>query len=93
MSFRCFLWLEEEEGRGRNRDFEENGEDGRGLREEGRGIGGWATGLGGEERDLEKEETMTLRRTKTGLGEGRKRDFEKEKKGNRESCDSKAVFR
>ena len=41
---------EEEEGRGRNRDFEENGEDGRGLGEDGRGIGG-------RQRDLERTGT------------------------------------
>ena len=41
---------EEEEGRGRNRDFEENGEEGRGLGEDGRGIGG-------RQRDLERTGT------------------------------------
>ena len=62
------------------------GEDGNGNR------GGGERTLRGRKRDLEKEETMTLRRTKTGRGEGIKRDFEEEKKGNRESCDFIAVF-
>ena len=75
----------EEEGNGNRRrkgeDFErrkEDGEDGRGMEEE----GNWT--FRRKEREFERDETRTLR--------GRKRDLEKEKKGNRESCDSKGVF-
>ena len=44
-------------------------------------------------RDSEEKETENRMKTKTGLGEERNKDFEKEKIENRESCDSKAVFR
>ena len=52
---------EEEEGRGRNRDFEENGEDGRGWD---RTLRGRKRNRGGRKRDFEEEGNGTWRRKK-----------------------------
>lgn len=78
-----------EDGDGNRRRMGEDSEREKEDEEDGRG---W-------ERDSEEDRTGTLRREGKGLGErrnglieGRKRDFEEEKKGNRESYNSIAVF-
>ena len=45
-----------------------------------------------KKRGLLGRRNETLKREKQGLGTGQNKDFEEEKKGNRESCDSIAVF-
>lgn len=68
------------------------GEDGNGN------LGGWertkeeGRGRRGRERDSEQDETRTLRREKRDFEKGETMTLRRGEIGNRESCDSIAVF-
>ena len=87
VSFRCFLWLG---GRGGERTGTGIGEEGRGLGEDGRGRTRESGRMGEDFERMEEDGRGvgedghgTLRRKKTGLGTGQKKDSEQDKKRTR----------